>query len=367
MQKFFKRFIFLIIFVTAFYTVFAQTDSLKGLGLRLNAQAFFDNKEFAGAIKKGYTLPGFFLQPTIDYGTERLYINAGIHAHYLAGADSTNLLVPILTLNYKILPTFFMQMGVLPYSTHGLPEQLYKPERLFMDPPNIGVEFDFERPRMRANLWINWERYIKLGSPFQEQFMFGLVVQYRQPLANDNSCLHARLFQIVTHAGGQIDSTHLPVTTISNTGINVACDFNLLKQTNLCLAVSGFYSIDASPNPHLPFRNGQASYAHIALSWPRLNFQLGLWNAVRFINPRGEELYGCISTINSDFNRKQRNLVVAKCGYDFKLKNSFEIVVHAGIYADLNKNLYIHKKSGRFEYFYTLIMKFNNRLYHWNI
>lgn len=358
-----RIFILLFISTVRICPILAQNDSIPSLGLRLNAHAFFDNKEFSGKFKKGYTLPGFILQPTLDYKNGNLYINAGIHAHYLAGADSTNTFLPILTISYAIRPQLQLTMGVLPYSTHDLPEQLYKPERVFMNLPNIGVEFSYKAPKLQTDVWINWERYIENGSPFQEEFMFGLVLGYKQPTFDQKGSLYANFYQIATHSGGQIDASDLPVTTISNTGVKLGCQFPLIKRTSLCAEVSCFSSLDASPIKHLAYENGKAIYANVAIIWDRARFNLGFWKAYKFINPRGEELFGSISTISSDYNKENRHLITSSYNYMYKFKSGFEIGFAAGMYVDLNKTLVENSESGTFEYFYTLSMKFNNRIY----
>ena len=56
-----------------------QTADTATIELRLDAMAFFDNKELTSNIKKGYTLPGFYLEPILGYGIGAFDLQAGIH------------------------------------------------------------------------------------------------------------------------------------------------------------------------------------------------------------------------------------------------------------------------------------------------
>lgn len=339
-----------------------NSNDSSSIGLRLNATAFFDNKEFTGDFKKGYTLPGFLMQPSVDYKIGNFYLNAGVHVHYLAGADSINAFLPILALKCRLLQNLDITVGTLQYSTHNLPEQLYKPERVFMDLPNLGIELMLNKPKFRADVWMNWERYIKKGSPFQEEFMVGVVLNYRQNTFSSDRGFSASLYEVATHAGGQIDATDLPVTTISNTGLKVGYGFPFIKEFTICPELSGYYSVDASPNPHLHYKDGSALQANIAILNPKVRFDIGFWHAQRFINPRGEELYSSVSSIDSLYNRQNRNLITTSFNYLFKAKNGFEIGFRTGLYVDID-NLKQNISGGAFEYYYTLIMKFNNRIF----
>lgn len=345
----------LVFFANTSILAYSQSDS-SSIGLRLNAQAFFDNKEFTGNFKKGYTLPGFLAQPTVDYHTDNFSISAGFNMLYLAGADSLNRFVPVVSLKYDINPDFYVLVGSMDNSTHNLPEQLYKPERVFMDLPNLGIELKLNRPKIMANLWMNWERYIELGSLFQEEFMVGLVLNYRQNPSEIPNGLYANLNQIATHAGGQIDATDLPVTTISNTGLSLGYAIPVLTHSAISAEVSGYYALDASPNPHLTYKNGNALQGKLIFENKKSRIEAGYWKSNSFFNPRGEELYSSISTLDSSFNLVNRSLLTAAYTFTHSSKTGFELSLKAGLYADLGK-------GGSLEYYYTLIMKFNNKLF----
>ena len=144
-------------------------DTAK-IKVQLYSSAFFDNKEFTSNIKKGYTYPGFFFQPRLYFKpSSKTYFSVGFHSLYFAGADSLDILVPVLTFKYSLTDKIDFLIGSIDSrQRHFLPEPLYKPERLFVSYPETGVQFIANSEKFKGDLWINWERYIKNKSPFQK-------------------------------------------------------------------------------------------------------------------------------------------------------------------------------------------------------
>lgn len=342
------------------------TADTATIGLRLDAMTFFDNKEFTSNIKKGYTLPGLYIEPALEYTYGAFDLRAGIHTAYLAGADTAKRLIPTLLIAYSPTPWFELQLGTLPRSLRRLPEPLYKPEKLFISLPPTGLEFILNRPNVLANMWIDWERYIKHGSPFQEEFMVGLSGQYstngEANIQNPNG-FSSNLYAVITHAGGQIDTTNLPVTSVANIGIAAAFGLPLGTRTSLGVRLSAYVSSDISPNPHLEFERGHALHGTIWLKTLKgLMAEAGYWQAKHFINPRGEELFGSVSTISSAFNQPHRQLITAQASYTVGPIGGFELRFGAGLYADINQ-IKANSSQGAADYYYTLTLRYNGQLF----
>ena len=342
-----------------------QTADTATIELRLYAMAFFDNKELTSNIKKGYTLPGFYLEPILGYGIGAFDLQAGIHTAHFAGSDTAKRLTPILLIGYTPTRWFKVQLGSLSRSQRGLPEPLYKPERVFAERPATGLELALNRPQVSGNMWINWERYIERGSPFQEEFMVGLSSQYSPNGYSSTSNplgFSANLYAVVTHAGGQIDSTNLPVTSIANIGTMLAYGISIGTGTTFGASVAAYISADISPNPHIDYKRGHA--AHYTLWLKALNgltAQAGFWQAHSFINPRGEELFGSVSTVSKNFNQTHRHLITAQATYTRSPMHGFELRFAAGLYADLCQ-IKARSSQGAADYFYTLTIRFNGPL-----
>ena len=330
-------------------------DSTSTLGLNLYSSAFFDNKEFTGDIKKGYTLPGFFIQPVINFSTDNYSVEAGFHLLYMAGTDSLEHLVPVLTLARKLSKSSTILVGTLDARNgHFLPEPLFKPERAFTSHPETGVQLKHKTNNTFSDLWINWEQFIKTGSPFQEQFTVGFTFQYLESNSK-TPVFFTKTMALATHQGGQIDSTNLPVTTIVNIGETAGILIPLKPgNANLSIEVSGFLSADKSPNPHLKYDQGYAFYPRIQMEWPFTRFSFGYWHARSFINPRGEELFGSLSTVNPTLDSKVRRLVTCSLEYSKTIQQGFTFGVGVNGYYDT--------RQGLLDYSYTFRMIFDGEL-----
>ncbi len=341
---------------------FAQ-DSNKmvdtsGFKVRLYSSAFFDNKEFTSDIKKGYTYPGFFIQPRVEYKpSSKTSISAGIHALYFAGSDSLDLFVPVLTFQYSITDKIKFLLGTIDSKElHFLPEPLFKPERLFTSHPETGVQFLSQTDRFKGDLWINWERYIKEKSPFQEVFTIGISGIYSLNTFGKSSGFYFPFHALATHRGGQINSGNNIVTTLANYGGGAGYTL-FLNDGNISLGVESLFLFfkDISPNPHYVFKSGNAIYPRFYIKGSSFKAEVGYWKASSFVNPRGEELFGSVSVVDSTFNQKNRELITSKFIYSKEVAKGFTV--------EFRFDLYVDPKPSIFDYSYTFRMVFDDRLF----
>ncbi|HDP74274.1 MAG TPA: hypothetical protein ENN49_00055 [Bacteroidales bacterium] len=344
-----------IALVTLFISIYcishAQTDS-AGVNLYLLGQSFFDNKEFTGNIKKGYTHPGFYIQPAIKFETKQYSIAAGFHTLYLAGADTLEQFVPVFSARLLLNSRIMLNVGTLESLIgHWLPEPLFKPERLFLNQPETGVQFLYQGIWSKADLWINWERYIKTGSPFQEEFTVGFTHLYN---LNDTPGFSNAFHAMASHHGGQIDSTNLPVQTHANIGLLPAFRFKPYGNTTLALATSVYYYKNLSPSFTSEYNTGFGLHPQVKAYRNYTTLEVGFWYSHGFVNPRGEELFGSVSTINPIYNQSVRQLGTVAIEYQKRFMSSMLLNANFKAYYDFKSNL--------LEYSYTLRLMFDGKL-----
>ncbi|NJK95273.1 MAG: hypothetical protein HC905_10475 [Bacteroidales bacterium] len=92
---------------------------------------------------------------------------------------------------------------------------------MYTHPLEYGVQFLVNKPGFKLDTWIDWERYIELHDPFQEELTFGTTSRVK--VLNVSGFDIWLPFQIsVKHKGGQITATGDPLLTMANyaTGIN---------------------------------------------------------------------------------------------------------------------------------------------------
>lgn len=321
-----------------------------------NSIAFFDDKEYISDIKKGYTLPGFSIQPQIKFQPSlKTRMSAGFHVLYFGGTDSLEKFVPVLSLEYSLNKDIHIILGTL-YSEelHFLPEPLYKPERLFTSTPETGFQILTITDKIKVDNWNTWERYIKNGSPFQEVFTVGLTGIFKPNTFNVNNGLTLQFYGLAVHNGGQIDSTNLKVTTMFNIGMGVGYAIPTFGKSVSGVEVMGFISSDKSPNPVSKYQNGRAFYPKVFIEWPQFRAEFGYWKSSKFVNPRGEELFGSYSTIRSQFDEKERNLITAKLIYSKEVTKGFNVGARFDTYYDYNASI--------IDWAFTLKISFNKNI-----
>lgn len=314
--------------------------------------AFFDDKEYISDIKKGYTLPGFFFQPRLEYQpSSKTRICAGFHGLFFGGTDSLEKFVPILSLEYLFNKDIRIIIGTLHSDQlHYLPEPLFKPERLFTATPETGFQILTTTDRIKVDNWNSWERFIKNGSPFQEVFTVGLTAIYKPNTFSINDGLTFQFFGLAVHNGGQIDSTNLQVTTMFNIGAGFGYALPSFGKSNSGVELMGFISSDQSPNPVSKYQNGKAIYPKIFIEWPEFRVEAGYWRATKFVNPRGEELFGSYSTVKAQFDEKFRNLITAKLIYSKMVAKGFTVGARFDTYYDY--------KASKIDWAFTIRMSF---------
>ena len=290
------------------------------------SSAFFDDKEFVSDTKKGYTYPGFFIQPQLVYQpNKKARFTAGFHTLYFAGADTTERFVPVLSLQVKLIDNVEMILGTIHSNqAHFLPEPLFKPERLLINQPETGLQILTNTSRFKGDSWTNWERYIKQGSRFQEVFTMGFSGIIKPSTFNSRTGLTINVFGLGVHHGGQIDSTNLDVNTMINLAAGLSYSFPIGSgKSNFGVEATGFLSTDKSPNPSSKYLNGNALYPKLFIESSTFRGELGYWHSSGFVNPRGEELFGSYSQVKPVFDSKIRNLYTAKLIYSVEIAKGF--------------------------------------------
>ena len=325
-----------------------------GLKFHLYSSAFFDNKEFTSDIKKGYTYPGFFIQPRVEYNpSSRTSISGGFHTLYFAGADSVEMFVPVLTFKYLMTDKINFILGTIESKDrHFLPEPLYKPERLTVYHPETGVQFLAKTDRFKGDLWINWERYIKNKSPFQEIFTLGISGIYSIKPFEKTSSFYFPFHALGEHHGGQILAVAKTVTSLANFGGGIGYNFYDEENTNFGIESLFLFFKDISPNPHYVYKSGNAIYPKIYIKGLSYKLDIGLWKSTGFVNPKGEELFGSLSTVDSTLNQKDRNLITVNYIYQKLVAKGFTVEFRFDVYYDYKPSI--------FDYSYTFRMVFDD-------
>lgn len=231
-----------------------DSTAVGTLGVSVDALAFFKDNEYDGDVVKGYSLPGFRVQPRLTYTPLReVHLEAGFHATVYEGANKYPAYVFHDIAHWKgnqyqrgahVLPFFRAEArlgqtrpgqttivlgDIYGATAHGIVHPLYNPELSLTDDPEAGVQVLASRKRWTSDVWLNWQSYIFEEDTHQEAFTVGWTQHVGTPSAGGRSLGAGRslwgmpLQILVQHRGGEQDikDLHLGVQTVANGAVGV--------------------------------------------------------------------------------------------------------------------------------------------------
>lgn len=310
---------------------------VQKIGLRFQSTAFFKNNEYFHPLIEGYTLPGFQFQPRFYYeADEKFAFEAGVHLTQISGTKGLKSVEPLLRASWKATKNFSVVLGWLNGTTsHKLIEPLYQWERLYTHPLEYGVQFLVDRPDFKLDTWIDWERYIELNDPFQEELTFGLNSKTLLAKTGDWE-FWLPLQSTIKHQGGQITSIDEPLKTLVNytTGINLtySAKGTLIKKFLFDIYYVGYN--DFSPQKKQPFKNGYGIYPVVTADAGLFRASLGYWRAHQFISSKGEPLLQCVSPTDNKVNYPDRYVITGKLSFYKQIFENINFAAYAESYYD---------------------------------
>ena len=301
-----------------------NSDSISGkFYVDLSSAAFFDNLEFANYIEKGYTLTGFNIEPRLRFAVDNKYsISAGFHGLFYSGEPTFTTIIPVVTINASLTEKISMNVGTINGANgHGLPEPIFAPERALINQPETGLQFLFNGNYFEGETWINWEKFLFFGDTIQEEFTVGVSGKI-QLLEGDKLNLNIPLYALAVHQGGQINETESLVSTLANFGGGVNLS---LPAANGRIGVEAlaFMGKDMSPNPHHIYKNGWAIFPKLYFQRKGLSIDVGYWRADSLMLPRGQQIFGSVSTVHPDYNSPKREIVTGNFIYSKQVAKGF--------------------------------------------
>lgn len=304
---------------TDFASFYKKAEDVKPgeLNFRFESLGFFQNNEYANTFVDGYTLTGAMLRPKLGYSpADRLYLEVGAHLLKYNGKDGLVNAAPWFSARYQFSDRFSVITGNLDQTNqHGLPEQLWEPERIYSDKPEAGLQFLYSGKRLNAQTWVSWEQFIQKNDPYQEHFTVGITSDYRV-FSNSRFALSFPIELLFYHKGGEInlagsDGIRPRVQTQVNLGIGFDLSIKLgQKIKSLDLNWHGFgYAAQSGESSTDP---GSARLLEAKLKTRHSVFSLSHWKAYQFIAPKGRELYQSVSYNNPSQTAPDRVFLSAK-------------------------------------------------------
>jgi len=340
-------FIFLLSFTELFsqnsatlyqnYSEFAPLNSRK-LYFRLENIDFLKNNEYTGDMVKGYTLIGSWMRPKlVYYPSEKLRIESGGHFLKYQGREEFDHVSFWFNTHYRLFNELSVVFGNLNNNAnHHLIRPLFEPEQYLTEKPEAGIQFLFNNRWLSSDLWLNWEQFILSEDPFQEHFTFGWSSDF-QLWSRGLSRIGIPLQLIISHKGGQIDTSEEPVQTIRNNALGISFSRDLtspvLKQWSITAWYTSFKDASGTKKFAYDKGNGLLLEAYIDSRYGRVTGNY--WNAHQYIAPKGMELFQSVSTkipghsvtdreiisLNYDINKQ----VMRGANFGFSLETHYDL------------------------------------------
>ena len=371
------------------FTASAQIDSLiymtdatlnaeqKG-DLRLNFDnlLFVRDNEYQGHLAKGYTLPGFWLDPTLSFQPLRnLRLEVGVHMLHYWGTNKypcfnySDLVswegdsyqkgfhcVPVLRAHFQPLKGLDIIIGTIyGRANHGLAEPLYSEEMNLSSDPEAGVQAIWENRFLRLDSWINWETFIFDDDDHQESFTFGLSSRFFLNPCHGGGTTEANFdkpkptkwyvpFQFLfQHHGGEVntEATDRSVKTWLNAAAGIGVDLPLRTRlpVKLNLEATGTFYRQQSGSL-LPFDQGFGLYVKATAAVSDFSLSLGYWQSHKFISIFGNPHFGTLSLKEDGLTYRNPSMLTAHVEYAKELAKGFAWGFHGDLYGVLPAETY---------------------------
>lgn len=322
---------------TEHHVFFAPADSQK-LFFRIVDKNFLKNNEYFNKLNEGYTLLGYVFQPSVAYypsKTTRFEVGGSFLKY--SGRDNFSDIQPLLRFQYQPSPVFQMVMGTLYGGTeHGLIEPLYRWEQEFMNPVENGLQFLFNTSHIKADIWLQWEKFIFRGDPFQEQLTVGTSAQWKLSPDDQKFSLTIPFQSLINHHGGQDISVDKPIQTLANyaSGIKAAWQTNgKIKEIDLECWLMGYS--DLSQEKLQAFNSGYGVYPKAGIKLGGFTIQGGYFHGSKFLAIKGEPLFHSAVIPNSGYLYPQRNLMTTKFAFSKLIQKGIFLAAYVETYTDL--------------------------------
>lgn len=352
----------LILFISQFVALsaFSQQDNdllkeqiemtaadTQRLMLSFSNLNFMRNYEYFNEIEEGFTLFGYELNPRLAFMPGKyLRLEAGLFVRKDFGNDKYTQVHPTFTAKVS-RNGYSMLLGNIEGSlNHRLIEPLYDFDNVINNRLENGGQILIDKKRIWTDLWIDWQRAIYHGSPFQEQIWAGISSRVTVAGADKNFKLIIPVQGLVFHNGGQIESedSSSHVLTLINLAPGVMLkwdspDKNSFVQELRTENYWAYYS-NRSGTKRTAFNSGDGIYLNGSVKTRYfIEAMISYWNGNKFISPVGAPLYQSISSRYSGVTESNRQLIFLRLMYEQQWVKDFYAGIRFEPYYDLNNKL----------------------------
>ncbi|MEO9050833.1 MAG: hypothetical protein ABI280_03505 [Ginsengibacter sp.] len=337
-------------------TIINPADSQQ-LSFNLYNLNYINNTEWFGKIPLSGTLFGYQIIPEIQYQVSpRLIIKGGIYLQKEFGRTGYTTIAPTFQVKYRAKHSSFI-IGTLEGNlNHGYIEPIYDYKLLLKERLENGFQFQVHTKPYSHDLFINWRVAIHPGDYFKEQFDIGYVSKLNV-INNEKFNLHIPIQLLYSHKGGQYDSLHTPLQSLTNFATGASMTYNFDTKLFKKIVFDNYYVNykDISGQKRQPFNEGNGFLSHLLFGFKNIDIDFRYWNGQGYIGPRGMALFQSVSEKYPGLVEKHRELLIASFIYDKEIFKNVNFDFRFIPYKD-----FLEKSSSGtgLEYSYEMYLKY---------
>src|SRR5450432_3840554 len=319
---------------------------------------YVNNTEWFGNIPLSGTLFGYEIIPEMQYQiSPRLIIKGGIYLQKEFGRPNYTTVAPTFSVKYKAKHSSFIMGTLEGNANHGYIEPIYDYKLIINERLENGFQFQVDTKPYTHDFFINWRKAIHPGDDFKEEFDVGYVSKLNV-INNKKFNLALPIQLLYSHKGGQVDSLHTPLQSLTNFAIGPSISFNINKRLLHKIVFDNYYVNykDISGEKLQPFNEGNAFLSHLLFDFKNVGIDLRYWNGEGYIGPRGMALFQSVSEKYPGLVEKHRELLIVSFIYDKEIFKNVNFDFRIIPYKDFLEKI----SSGTgLEYSYEMYLKYN--------
>jgi len=339
------------------------------LSVAVEGMAFLRDNEYDSDISKGYTLPGGWLRPTLQYNPlENIHLEAGVSGLFFDGANkypnyayhdiakwkgnqyqSGIHLLPWLRAEMKTGNLDFVLGDIYGGTFHEFITPLYNKEQVLSADPEMGAQILYNGKHFKSDIYANWQSFQFEEDTHQEAFTIGVSASTTPFTTERLKDFSINLQALVQHRGGELDITTDGVQTICNGAAGIAWDKAYYQKGLNHLRIEGNVLGCYQQKGELwDFKSGVAYDASATLTFLQdLHTQVGYFLAPRnFITIYGNPYFSTVSLKKSDLKFEGNKAAYLDFGYSHTWADSYTFGANLEAFST-------HPKGGNSEFVFS--------------
>lgn len=302
----------LSLLVTLFTSSFGQEKSPEpatdgNLWLSFKNINFVRNNEYRNPITEGYSLVGFFIQPSLVYSpSEKINLQLGTHIVSYAGAEKISKPKLLFSTTFNFSENTRLTLGSLSgCEKHRLFDPHFDSERIYTAYHEDGFQLVTENKYLFSDTWLSWENFIFKGDTAREVFTAGESFKYTTPKFGNIFSVELPVQLQFKHYGGEISNYTSHVITYFNLSAGARLNFDIAGGSlgTAAIEYDHFIFSELTAKGDIGITRGNASWFRFHYTLKSVYFGSYYWKSKNFFAPNGNVLYGSVS----DY---QNNLII---------------------------------------------------------